>query len=149
RRADVPGRQDAPTTVDAYVRLPAGSTKLAVAFLNDFWAPDAVDPAQRDRNLVGEWIELVGQLDRPEPSRYQREELAPKTRGTLREVVGRLLRRAWRRPVAPDEITRVVDLAQEAPTFEERVRAAIVVALTSPNFLYRPEVPTELRLPET
>src|SRR5690606_37837961 len=45
RRADVPGRQDAPTTVDAYVRLPAGSTKLAVAFLNDFWAPDAVDPA--------------------------------------------------------------------------------------------------------
>lgn len=149
RRADVPGRQDAPVTVDAYVRLPAGSTKLAVAFLNDFWAPDAVDPTQRDRNLVVEWFEIEGPLDRPEPSRYQREELAPKTRGTFREVVGRLLRRTWRRPAQPDEITRVVDLAAKAPTFEERVRTAIVVALTSPNFLYRPEVPTEFRLPET
>ena len=33
-------------------------------------------------------------------------------------------------------------------TFEERVRTAIVVALTSPNFLYRPEVASELRLPD-
>ncbi len=144
-RADVPERAPDARTVEAFVHLPGGATKFAVAFLNDFWAPEAADPKARDRNLVLEWFEIEGPLDRPEPSRYQREELAPKARGTLRDVVGRLLRRTWRRPVEPDEIARVVDVAAKAPTFEERVRTAIVVALTSPNFLYRPEeMPDEL-----
>jgi len=148
-RADVSESTPNARTIEAFVRLPAGSTKFAVAFLNDFYAPADADAERRDRNLILEWFEIEGPLDRPEPPRFQREELEAKTRGTLREVVGRLLRRAWRRPVEVDELTRVLDLAAKAPTFEERVRTAIVVALTSPNFLYRPEVASELRLPET
>jgi hypothetical protein len=140
-RADVPERAPDARTVEAYLRLLGGSTKFAVAFLNDYFEPTAEDPAQRDRNLIVEWFEIEGPLDRAETSRFQREELDPATRGTLDDVIARLLARAWRRPVDAAEVERVSRLAAEAPTFEERVRRAIVVALSSPNFLYRPERP--------
>jgi len=139
-RADVPERAPEGRTIEAFVRLSGGRAKFAVAFLNDFFAPEETDPTQRDRNLVVEWLEVEGPLDTPEPSKYQRAELGPKTRGTLRDVVTRLLRQVWRRPARPDEITRIVDLASKSKGFEERVRAAIIAALASPEFLYRPEV---------
>ncbi len=139
-RADVPERAPDARTVEAFVHLDAGRAKFAVAFLNDYYAPKSEDPKQRDRNLVVEWFEVEGPLDRPEPSRFQRQELNAKTRGTERAVVTRLLERTWRRPVGPAEVTRVLDLSKGVKSFEERVRTAIVAALVSPNFLYRPEV---------
>lgn len=139
-RADVPERAPDARTVEAFVHLNAGRTRFAVAFLNDYYAPKAEDPKQRDRNLVVEWFEVEGPLDRREPSRFQREELAAKTRGTERQVVTHLLERTWRRPVEPAEVTRVLELSKSLKVFEERVRTAIVAALVSPNFLYRPEV---------
>lgn len=139
-RADVPERAPDGRTIESFVRLPGGRAKFAVAFLNDYYAPEEKDPTQRDRNLVVEWLEVEGPLDTPEPSRYQRDELDPKTRGTLRDVVTRLLRATWRRPATADEIARIVDLASKTKGFEERVRVAIVAALASPEFLYRPEV---------
>ncbi len=138
--ADVPESAPGGRTTEAFVRLPGGRARFAVAFLNDFFAPEETDPTQRDRNLVVEWLEVEGPLDAPEPSRYQRDELDPKTRGSLRDVVTRLLRLVWRRPARPDEVTRVVDLATQSKGFEERVRVAIVASLASPEFLYRPEV---------
>ncbi|MBL8860387.1 MAG: DUF1592 domain-containing protein [Planctomycetes bacterium] len=140
-RSEVPERAPEGRVVEAYLRLPAGKARFAVAFLNDYWAPNDPDPAQRDRNLVVEWLEIEGPLDAPSPSRYQREELDPRTRGTLRHVVERLLRRAWRRPVDAEEVARVVALASAEQGFERSVRVAIVAALASPEFLYRPEVP--------
>jgi hypothetical protein len=139
-RADVPERAPDGRVVEAFVRLAGGRTRFGVAFVNDYYAPEEPDPAARDRNLVVEWLEVEGPLDAPSPSRYQREELDPRTRGPLREVVQRLLRRAWRRPPTHDEVARVVALASKEQGFERRVRVAVVAALASPEFLYRPEL---------
>jgi len=137
-RADVPEKKGDGRIVEAYAQLAAGPTRITVAFLNDYWSPES-EPGDRDRNLVVEWLEVEGPLDPPAPSRYQREELDPQSRGTVDDVVVRLLRRAWRRPVGSAEIQEVVELARGAGSFEEGVRTAIVAALVSPNFLYRPE----------
>ncbi len=138
-RAEVPEEKADGRVVEVHVRLPAGPTRFAVSFLNDYWDPSA-GPDDRDRNLVVEWLEIEGPLDSPTLSRYQREELDPATRGTFSEVVARLLRRAWRRPIEPSEVQTVVELAHQPASFEGSVRTAIVTALVSPNFLYRPEV---------
>lgn len=53
-------------------------------------------------------------------------------------------RRAWRRPLAADEVTRYLALgaAQSAAygTFADGVRAMVSALLQSPNFVYRPEL---------
>ncbi len=138
-RADVPERAPDHRIVEVFARLPAGTNRIAVAFLNDYYVPDDPDPAQRDRNLVVEWLEIEGPLDPPAWPRYQREELDPATRGTLRDVVARLLRRAWRRPPDAAEVDAVLALAEREEGLEARARAALVAALASPHFLYRVE----------
>ena len=45
--------------------LRGGPRRLAVAFLNDYYKPDAPDPKQRDRNLIVESIEVEGPLYSP------------------------------------------------------------------------------------
>ncbi len=106
------------------LRAPArGIDEFAVAF-DDFWAPDAADPKARDHNLVLEWFEIEGPLDQPEPSLSARSR---RTRGS-RCATWSGTCCAGRGAARPDEIARVVDLAAKAPTFEERVRTAIVVA---------------------
>jgi hypothetical protein len=53
-------------------------------------------------------------------------------------------RRAWRRPLAPDEVTRYLKLGQdeavEAGAFADGARAITSALLQSPNFLYRVEL---------
>ena len=42
--------------------LRGGPRRLSVAFLNDYYEPNAPDPKQRDRNLIVESIEVEGPL---------------------------------------------------------------------------------------
>ena len=62
----------------------------------------------------------------------------------LREIVGRFAKRAWRRPLAGDELDRLVALANvalgEGERFVKGVELALHAVLLSPNFLYRSEV---------
>ena len=62
----------------------------------------------------------------------------------LRSFVERLGRRAWRRPLEPAEIQRVLDVAavagSELADPVEGARWATVLLFTSPNFLYRAEL---------
>lgn len=57
-----------------------------------------------------------------------------------REVVGRFLRRVWRRTVAPDEVAAFMGLfAKYRPafsTFEEAMVEVLATALATPEFLY-------------
>jgi mono/diheme cytochrome c family protein len=57
-----------------------------------------------------------------------------------REVLGRFLRRVWRRPVAPGETDRFMALFEkyrpEFPTFEDAIVEVLATALASPEFLY-------------
>src|ERR1700677_1841201 len=46
-------------------KLGGGPRRLGVAFLNDYLKPDAPDPAQRDRNLILESVEVEGPFFSP------------------------------------------------------------------------------------
>jgi hypothetical protein len=52
-------------------------------------------------------------------------------------------RRAWRRPLASDEVDRVVSLVDDAQSTKDGLELAVQVFLASPNFLYRAELGAE------
>ena len=46
-------------TYTSRVKLPGGSARVGAVFVNDHYDPKHRNPAQRDRNLAVEWIEVV------------------------------------------------------------------------------------------
>jgi len=123
--------ESAPAPHEARVRMRGGARRIAVAFLNDYYRPDAPDPKARDRNLVVLSLAVSGPLDPPPLSAFQRS-IAP---GTPPErILAGLLRRAWRRPAEPEEISGLAEYARA-----EGMRAAIAAVLASPHFLFRVE----------
>jgi mono/diheme cytochrome c family protein len=146
--AVIEATKDAPVEVELRARLLKGAHKITAAFTNDFYEPDNPDPARRDRNLVIEWIEIVGPVDAVEPNAACREILAadpgsgdPAAR--LRAILPRWLLRAWRRPASAEEIARLATLGAGAVEpggrIERGVQLAVQAALTSPHFLFRSE----------
>lgn len=135
------------------------TVRIGAAFLNDFYAPEHPDPAQRDRNGLVVGIRLVGPLDPGEPTGFQRRMDGWMREGDLRTGIARaarrLLERCWCRPIPSDEARRVADLVLEAaqagasddPEPRDRRRlgraavqqALVVYAIASPEFLYRIE----------
>ena len=70
-------------------------------------------------------------------------ESAVKDGAYARQIIDRFTERAWRRPVRPAELDRLVRLAEasrkQGETFEESVKTALLAVLTSKNFLYLEE----------
>ena len=117
-------------------RIAAGEHRVAASFLNDYYKPDDPDPANRDRNLAVEWVEVVGPVDDPVLSEFQARELDPARHRTPKEVVERLAGRAWRRPPSGPDVEKLLALAPKDATPAEQVRAAIQGILISPRFLF-------------
>jgi hypothetical protein len=145
---DVPQTRHALLVFEHPLRLRAGSRRVSIAFLNDYYDPSNADPQRRDRNLLVDWLELVGPVDPPALPRAHRWLFAadPRT-GTpedrARPIVRELLRRVWRRPAEGAEIGRLARLVDRAvaggATFEAGIRRAVQAALLSPHFLFRIE----------
>ena len=145
-------------TVDATV----GRHQLGVAFLNDHyreWMEDETRPNGRavknkkveDRNLHVLGIEWIGPeagavVELP-PS--HRQIFAPRKPGmtevvAAEAVVGAFATRAFRRPVAADELERLMGLYRQMrgqdESFEAGVRHALTAVMVSPHFLFRGEL---------
>lgn len=135
RPIDVPGEPGHAVEYEAVVRAAGGRSRIAAEFLNDYYAPDAPEPGDRDRNLIVEWLEVEGPIDPPALSPFQRSELAPER--TASAIVGRFAERAFRRPVDAREVAALLDLAPKSASREESVRVAISAVLASPSFLFR------------
>jgi len=64
-----------------------------------------------------------------------------------REILGRFARRAWRRPVAPEDLGRLSTLVKRAldagDGFEAAVGVGLQAVLVSPHFLFRGELQEE------
>jgi Protein of unknown function (DUF1592)/Protein of unknown function (DUF1588)/Protein of unknown function (DUF1587)/Protein of unknown function (DUF1585)/Protein of unknown function (DUF1595)/Planctomycete cytochrome C len=190
KQFEVKAEQAAPIELEFKTRLPKGTTRLGVGFLNpysetapvekkteeqkadkaktkDGKADGKADPApkgkgkagdakaknadpKKERKLVVRRIEVEGPFNPPPivlPDSHRRllahkADLAP--REAAREIVGRLAPRAFRRPVGPEEVERILKVydkaAQEGETFENRIRLAVARILVSPNFLFRVEL---------
>jgi hypothetical protein len=116
--------------------------------------------AGRDRMMVGLFKPAVGQpaaklwveylaLDGPldtRPASHRRLLASEPQWGQAertREVLGRFLRRAWRRRVTAEELDRLCEMAEQSmvagESWESAMQLAMQAALCSPSFLFRVE----------
>jgi len=160
--------------------LPAGDHRLAAAFVNEFADPANRNPNLRVRNLIVDYLEVAGVTEpaqlppRPEPIArifaqaatpppltgyydrlvawvMSRPPPAPAPADQARVVLAEFARRAWRRPVAPEEVDALMGLYQSAAaeggSFESSVKFALQGVLVSPYFLYRGELASAAAAP--
>ena len=139
-----------PQTLEAKVRLPSGTTRVGVALVNPYVAPDSTEADPKRRLLFVRSILLDGPHNPPPPPLPpSQQKLLAHTPGleprqAAREIITRFATRAFRRPVTPEEVERILstyDAAEkEGERFDERLRLALCRVLVSPHFLFRIEV---------
>ncbi len=152
KRFDVPNPSGKFQDYQFRQNLKGGSRRLSVAFLNDYYQPDAPDPKQRDRNLIVESIEVEGPLytsGDPLPESHRRILFTtPRNASDISRashaIIERFVSRAYRRPVGEGEITKLMKLVelagQKGDSFERGIQLAVQAMLVSPQFLFRVEL---------
>ncbi|HLY72718.1 MAG TPA: DUF1592 domain-containing protein, partial [Planctomycetota bacterium] len=147
---DVPAVRKNPQIIEEKVELSAGLRRVAAGFINDYYNPDA-KPSARDRNLIVDYIEIVGPVDAapPEPPESHRRIIFRKPgpslpkRQAAAEDIARFAGRAFRRPLRPAELEKLLalfDLAdRQGDSFEAAVKLPLQAVLVSPRFLFRIE----------
>lgn len=153
---------DTPRVAEMRVHIPAGEHELKATLMHDDSRPDAApDPEQvkdqKDKNKKPgrdpfiDRIEINGPYNphaRPLTASHKRIFICGDSEGhhdpaCARKIVAELARRAYRRPVADQEVqnlVRFVDMAQaKGDSFEQGVRVALEAILVSPDFLFRIE----------
>jgi len=139
-----------PRVYEHRVKVSQGRHRFGVSFLNDYYNEKG-PPADRDRNLVVDYLEVQGPAvtrDAPLPESHRRILFKTPTGGdraeVAREILERFATRAYRRPVSPGEVSRLVkfvDLAQQSgDSFERGIQLAVEAVLVSPQFLFRVEL---------
>jgi mono/diheme cytochrome c family protein len=134
------------TIVDAKLHIKAGQQRVAVAFLNPGKDPN---DAKKQRLLYVRSISVDGPYNPPPPvlpdvhRKLMAHKDGLKPRESAREILTRFATRAFRRPVATDEVERLLMLYDKATKdgdrFENAVRLALYRVLVSPHFLFRVE----------
>ncbi|RPI54510.1 MAG: DUF1592 domain-containing protein [Acidobacteria bacterium] len=106
-----------------------------------------INPDMR-RGLFVDYLDIVGPFNpstAPPESHKKIFICAQTTPQCARTILTNLMERAYRRPVAEEELAsklELVRLAQrEGDTFQEGIRLALQAILASPNFLFRIEAP--------
>jgi len=136
--AEVTAREESQAQVfEARISARAGVERIAVAALKPASGPPP--------KLFVEWLECEGPLDPRSPTTKALMVFSPdkSPRDQARQVLGRFVSRAWRRPVTKDELDRLTGLMEytvgHAESWEEALRRAITAVLASPKFIFRLE----------
>ncbi len=160
RQVKVEADESAPEHYEAKFRLPAGKHLLRVVVLRD---KTGLSPEEAAKPLTGKQqkgsvsvrhLEVEGPPEAAAemlPETHRRifpkratKETAPQV---AREVIGAFARRAYRRPVTPAEVERLMKLYElgqrHGETFEGSVLPALKAVLISPHFLFRGELQPE------
>ncbi len=155
KTVDVPGPANTPAEYEIRLRLAKGTHRIAVAFLNDYYMPNATDPKLKgDRNLHVERLVVIGPigalpdelpeshrriLSKPLPANATRDQ----QRAHAQELLRPLASRAFRRRATDQELDRLAklfDLARDSgDSFERSMQVAIQAILVAPSFLFRVE----------
>jgi hypothetical protein len=146
---DVPAVEEKPDTYTVKVDMPAGTHRVAVAFTNDYYNPNDPDPTKRDRNLVVQSLEVFPSAGfRPPMTDSEKRILICKPTPTTQDAAARKIlstfaARAYRRPVTPsdmDRLMRCFHLArQQHESFERGIQLGLEACFVSPDFLFRVE----------
>ncbi|HLV79838.1 MAG TPA: DUF1592 domain-containing protein, partial [Chthonomonadaceae bacterium] len=147
--AEVKAVESAPAVYAAVSAVPAGRHRFAVSFVNDYYKPESPGHLAEDRNLVVDYLEIQPppHVMPVVPESHRRIYFTPAPASQevyARQILARLARRAYRRPVTEAEVTRLlryVHLArQEGGSVERGIQLALEAILVSPNFLYHVEI---------
>ncbi|MGL4552614.1 MAG: DUF1592 domain-containing protein [Gemmataceae bacterium] len=135
KRFDVTAPEKKPQAYELTATLPAGEHRVSVKLLN----PGG------ERTIHVEWFNLTGPADtRPPSHRALLASSGKDEAARTREVVERFATRAYRRPVAADELARLLALADRAlkggAKWEEAMQLVFQAVLVSPKFLFRVEL---------
>jgi hypothetical protein len=138
-------------------RFKAGELRVQVAFTNAY--EDKQE--KKSREFVLERIEVEGPANPVPPPDSASVKLlliarptnAMDARAAAEKVLTRFACRAYRRPVKPDEIARLMKLfdvaTKQGEPFDRAIRLPMKAVLVSPHFLYRieddPKSPEEIR----
>ncbi len=139
---DITGTEASPTLIEETVTVAAGAQPVSVAFLNDFYD----DATMADRNLFVDYVEVEGGGGAASPLRdlIVTCDLQAEGEPCLRQIVGDFAERAWRRPLADEEVDGLLGVAalatQQGDGTEEGLKLAIRATLLSPHFLFRVEI---------
>jgi hypothetical protein len=137
--------REKPTVYEIRLLAEAGERRVAVAFTNP--TPEEKEP----RSLGIELIEIEGPLGkarRPIPESARRLIVAvpdgpADAADAARKIVANFARRAFRRPVKPGEVDRLMKLYALAESkgepFGKAIRLPLKAVLVSPHFLFRIE----------
>ncbi len=142
RRFEVRAVAEQPRLYEGWLHSRGGKHKLSVAFENDFY--DESLSEANDRNLYVDRLEVMG----PYPATFKRiipREHTPEDQATLaRDILGEIMRRAFRRPVSDEELNRVLALVEmanrEGENFNTAIGVGLQAILVSPHFLFRVEL---------
>jgi hypothetical protein len=152
RTVDVRAVAARPQVFETRLTLDAGSHVASIRHMQ------GTETLGGDRSLHVQLLELEGptgqQAEAPvrpaaRPLTYQRIMICqpgpslPRD-DAARQILGAFARRAYRRPVRPDEVVRLVSLVQQAQkegeSFETGIGLALQAVLVSPHFLFRVEL---------
>ncbi len=153
-----------PQVYEFRTKLPPGAHRFAAAFVNDFTDPKNENPNLTDRNLIIQNLEVASlgepviTPEKPAPIARLFAEAATTepvttlaklfgqatypadTPASARAILEKFTRRAWRRPVEPAEIDRLMGLYATARAqgdgFEAGVKLALKATLVSSHFLF-------------
>ncbi len=130
--------RDMAETLEVAVPSTAGRHRMMVGLFK----PVAEQPAAK---LWVEYLALDGPLD-TRPASHRQLLACDTTRPQVeqsREVLGRFLRKAWRRRVTEEELNRLCQMAEQSAaggeSWESSMQLAMQAALCSPSFLFRVE----------
>lgn len=145
---DVKATRDKRGPLELEVEMDGGRRRIGLAFTNDYYRPKDPVPSERDRNLIVEWLEIVGPIDDPPVTRGHQWIIAAdpghgKPERRARPILREMLRHVWRRPPTSSEMASMggvlKDKVARGASFREGVRLALAASLVSPNFLFRAE----------
>jgi mono/diheme cytochrome c family protein len=155
---EVDGTEAKPKTFETRTKVPAGRHELRFEFPNAFEEKTGEQTKKRSLSLVV--MEIEGPLHPiPKPPGETHKHIfiasptGPNDRGTAaRKILQTFATRAYRRPVKPDELDRLVKLFKFADQpnepFEAAVKHALTAVLVSPQFLFRIERDAEPNNPD-
>jgi len=153
---EVSGTVDAPTRIVMAAFTDEGAHSIGVQLLNPMTDAE-IDAADARRALGIDRVDVSGPTDFVPPEEAPRTrvmlcepgvdgldpENADAVRTCTRDILKTFAARAWRRPVEPVEIDRLMALVDGAKErgrdFEQRVSLGLKAILVSPHFYFRPE----------
>jgi mono/diheme cytochrome c family protein len=148
---DVEAVAGKPKLYEGRAKVSAGRHEVRFEFTNHFEEKADKDQKPKARNLYIDLMEVEGPfhpVPKPLPESHKRIFITKPTgpgdrEAAARTIIEKFATRAYRRPVRPGEVERLMKLYQFAAgqeeTFEAAVKHALKAVLVSPHFLFRIE----------